>query len=73
VTLDGAELRSEAKEEKSMLIDNLNGMLEKSSRTAQADAQADQAEKLQDVLKRIPTLIYVGVWTLCFISILVCA
>jgi hypothetical protein len=60
VTLDGAELRSEAKEEKKELIDGLNTMLEKASRTSQADAQAEQAEKLQDVLKRIPTLIYIG-------------
>lgn len=73
VTLDGAELRSEAKEEKSTLIEGLNGMLEKASRTAQAEAQASQAEKLQDVLKRIPNLIYIGVWALCCISILICA
>lgn len=60
VTLDGAELRSEAKEEKKDLIDGLNNMLEKVSKTSQADAHADQSEKLNDVLKRIPNLIYVG-------------
>ncbi len=58
VTLDGAELRSEAKEEKQQLIDQLNTMLDKASKTAQADAQAEQADKLNDVLKRIPNLIY---------------
>ncbi len=60
VTLDGAELRSEAKEEKTKLTDDLNSMLEKSSRTAQAEAKATEAEKLNDVLKKIPTLIYIG-------------
>ena len=60
VTLDGAELRSEAKEEKNKLIDDLNGMLEKASKTVQAEAKATEAEKLTDVLKRIPLKIYIG-------------
>jgi len=60
LTLDGAELRSEAKEEKEKLVTDLNTMLEKSSKTVQAEAKATEAEKLQDVLRRIPTLIYVG-------------
>jgi hypothetical protein len=60
VTLDGAELRSEAQEEKTKLVDDLNLMLEKASKTAQAEAKATEAEKLQDVLKRIPSLIYIG-------------
>jgi hypothetical protein len=60
VTLDGAELRSEAKEEKTQLIDDLNAMLEKASKTSQAEAKATEAEKLQDVLKRIPLKIYIG-------------
>lgn len=66
VTLDGAELRSEAKEEKIKLIDDLNGMLEKASKTAQAEAKATEAEKLQDVLKRVPLKIYIGVWVSLF-------
>jgi hypothetical protein len=69
VTLDGAELRSEAKEEKNKLIDDLNGMLEKASKTVQAEAKATEAEKLQDVLKRIPLKIYIGVWVSLFILI----
>ena len=60
VTLDGAELRSEAKEEKTALVESLNNMLEKASKTTQAVSQAEQAEKLQDVLKRVPTMIYIG-------------
>jgi hypothetical protein len=60
VTLDGAELRSEAQTEKKDLITDLNGMLEKASRTSQADAQSEQAQKLNDVLKTIPNLIYIG-------------
>jgi hypothetical protein len=69
VTLDGAELRSEAKEEKTKLVDDLNGMLERASKTVQAEAKATEAEKLQDVLKRIPLKIYVGVWVSLFILI----
>jgi hypothetical protein len=69
VTLDGAELRSEAQAEKIKLIDDLNSMLERASKTAQAEAKATEAEKLNDVLKKIPTLIYIGVWALCFICI----
>ncbi len=60
MTLDGAELRSEAKDEKTKLVDDLNIMLEKSSKLTQAENQSTEAEKLQDVLKRIPTLIYTG-------------
>lgn len=60
VTLDGAELRSEAKEEKTKLIDDLNMMLEKASKTIQSEAKATEAEKLNDVLRRIPVGIYIG-------------
>lgn len=60
VTLDGAELRSEARDEKVKLIDDLNEMLERTSRTAQAEAKAAEAEKLNDILKYVPNLIYIG-------------
>lgn len=71
VTLDGAELRSEAKEEKTKLIDDLNMMLEKASKTIQSEAKATEAEKLNDVLKRIPLAIYIGVWFFCCICIFI--
>jgi hypothetical protein len=60
VTLDGAELRSEAQSEKTKLVEDLNTMLEKSSKTIQAEAKALEAEKLQEILKRVPNLIYMG-------------
>jgi hypothetical protein len=60
VTLDGAELRSEARDEKTLLVENLNNMLEKSSKTNQSEAKATEADKLQDILKKIPMKIYVG-------------
>jgi hypothetical protein len=35
-------------------------MLEKSSKTNQSEAKATEADKLQDILKKIPMKIYVG-------------
>jgi hypothetical protein len=69
VTLDGAELRSEAKEEKTELITNLRDMLEKSGRSAQLELKALEADTMKEVLKTVPTLIYVAALTLCFIFI----
>ena len=60
LTLDGAELRSEAKEEKDKLIDDLREMLEKSGKSAQMELKALEAEKLNAVLKTIPTCIYIA-------------
>jgi len=60
VTLDGAELRSEAKEEKTELITNLKDMLEKSGKSGQIELRSLEAEKLNDVLRRIPICIYIG-------------
>jgi len=58
ITLDGAELRSEAQQEKQTLIDNLKEMLEAAGKFNQMEKQAAMAEQLQEVLKRIPLLIY---------------
>jgi hypothetical protein len=60
ITLDGAELRSEAKDEKLKLIEDLHKMLERTSKTAQAEAKATEAEKLNQVMKYIPNCIYIG-------------
>ena len=62
ITLDGAELRSEAQQEKQALLDNLKEMLEAAGKFAQMEKQAAMAEQLQETLKRIPMVIYVGVW-----------
>lgn len=60
VTLDGAELRSEATAEKEILMTQLRENLEASGRAAQMDAKATEAEKIRDTLKSVPLLIYIG-------------
>lgn len=60
VTLDGAELRSEAQQEKERLIDSLREMLDASGRFGQMEKQAQMAEQLQETLKRVPLFIYIG-------------
>lgn len=60
VTLDGAALRSEASVEKEFLIAQLREMLESMTNEKQLEANANKSEKIQETLKRIPTLIYIG-------------
>ena len=60
LSLDGAELRSEATAEKEVLITHLREMLDSMTMDKQLEANATKAEKTQEVLKRIPTLIYIG-------------
>lgn len=60
VTLDGAELRSEAQQEKERLMDTLKEMLEAAGKFNQMEKQAAMAEQLQDSLKRVPMFIYIG-------------
>jgi hypothetical protein len=60
VTLDGAELRSEAATEKENLITQLRENLEASGRKAQLEAKADENEKMTSILKSAPLLIYIG-------------
>jgi hypothetical protein len=60
ITLDGAELRSEAQQEKQMLLDSLKEMLDAAGKFSQMEKQAAMAEQLQETLKRIPMIIYIG-------------
>jgi hypothetical protein len=60
VTLDGAELRSEATAEKEVLMTQLRENLEASGRNALLEAKANEAQKIQDTLKTIPLYIYIG-------------
>ena len=60
VTLDGAELRSEASAEKETLITQLRENLEATSRKAQMEAKADETEKMTSIMKTVPLLIYIG-------------
>jgi hypothetical protein len=67
VTLDGAELRNEAKEEKEVLVTQLRENLEATTKTALMEAKATEADKIQDTLRKVPLLIYVGSWFFSFI------
>jgi hypothetical protein len=60
VTLDGNELRSEATAEKEILMTQLRENLEATSRSAQLDAKANEADKIMDTLKKVPLMIYIG-------------
>jgi len=69
VTLDGAELRAEAQETKTRLIDTLKEQLEAAGKFAQMEKQAAFNQEMQDTLKGVPLLIYVGVWMFCLMLI----
>jgi len=60
VTLDGAELRSEAKEEKDTLLDKLRDMLEKTLRVNQLENKGKESEEMNKMLSRVPLHIYIG-------------
>ncbi len=60
ITLDGAELRSEAQAEKEKLMDQLQQMLEAAGKFNQMEKAAQMSEQMGEVLKRAPLLIYVG-------------
>jgi len=60
VTLDGAELRSEAKEEMSTLLEKLRDMLEKSLRVNQLENKDKEAEAMNKMLSKVPLHIYIG-------------
>ena len=60
VTLDGAELRNEAQQEKTDLITQLRETLVAASQKQLMENQALQAEQMQETLKRVPLFIYIG-------------
>jgi hypothetical protein len=60
VTLDGAELRSEAAAEKEALIEQLREMLEAMTTDKQLEANANKVDKTTAVLKSVPNCIYIG-------------
>lgn len=59
-TLDGAELRSEAQQEKERLLDTLKEMLDAAGKFSQMEKQAALNQQLQDTLKSVPMLIYIA-------------
>jgi hypothetical protein len=60
VTLDGAELRQEAQQEKEALLVEIRENLEAAGRKQQVEDRAKEAEYINDTLRRVPLLIYVG-------------
>ncbi len=60
VTLDGAELRNEAQQEKTELITQLRETLQSTSLKQLMENQALQAEQAMETLKRVPLFIYIG-------------
>lgn len=60
VTLDGGELRSEAAAEKEGLITQLRENLDATGREKMLDAKANEAEKIQIVLNKVPLGIYIA-------------
>lgn len=60
ITLDGADLRSEAASEKEILISELRENLEATSRKALLQAQQEESEAMEQTLNRVPRAIYIG-------------
>ena len=60
ITLDGADLRSEASSEKEILISELRENLEATSRKALLQAQQEESEAMELTLNRVPKAIYIG-------------
>ena len=60
VTLDGADLRSEASAEKENLLSELKEMLEATSRRALIEAKKEESEYLEETLNRVPRPIFIG-------------
>jgi hypothetical protein len=60
ISLDGAALRSEAVQEKEFLVTQLRENLEDLSRKNQFESKAAEADQTQQMLQKIPLMIYVG-------------
>ena len=60
ITLDGADLRSEASTEKEILISELRENLEATTRKALLQAQQEESEAMELTLNRVPRAIYIG-------------
>jgi len=59
-TLNQADLLTDARAEKTALLTQLRETLTSTGRTAQLEAQAKEAENVQNTLKSVPMTIYVG-------------
>lgn len=59
-TLNQQDLLTDARQEKSDLLEQLRLMLDESSRSSQLKRQSEEAESMTKILKEIPYKIYVG-------------
>lgn len=59
-TLNQADLLADARSEKEALLINLREVLEKTSKVSQLERKAQEAGFLQDTLKQVPMVIFVG-------------
>ena len=71
ITLDGADLRSEASTEKEILISELRENLEATSRKALLQAQQEESEAMESTLNRVPKAIYIGSFLLPLIGVFI--
>jgi hypothetical protein len=60
VTMDGESLKSEGREEKTQLLEELKEFLDSMSITEKSKAEAEEAEANQQVLNKAPLGIYIG-------------
>lgn len=60
ISLDGAQLRAEAQQEKDILMEQLRENLEELSRRSQFEQKSAEADQTQDMLRKVPNLIYIG-------------
>ena len=59
-TLNQQDLLADARSEKESLIGNLRDILESTSRVSQLERKSQEANFLQDTLKQVPMVIYIG-------------
>ena len=60
ITLNGADLVTQSKDEQTVLIESLRGALDKVSRQAQLEKQQAENVAVQETLNKVPLKIYVG-------------
>ena len=59
-TLNQADLLADARSEKEALVVNLRDILEKTSKVSQLERKSQEAGFLQDTLKQVPMVIFIG-------------
>ena len=60
VTLDGEALKTEGREEKTQLLEELRDFLESVSLTEKLKAEAEESNAQREVLAKAPLNIYIG-------------